>query len=491
MTTPPTQQRSLFTPPATTTVEVGAALTIVGASAAERRVLHQAFDFRYSRKVWERGQLTRESATYPVVWERPEDGAVSLPYGCLSRLYDLLPHAAYTRTTVVHTKAGFPPLIQQREDRDGQAQALASVRDHIRRTRHYGFCIIAPCGAGKSWLGCRLIDEYRQPTLIVVHTKELLKQWQNVIREAFGIEPAIIADGKGAPGPHITIALVQTLARLVAGMAGHFGLIIFDECHHVPAETFAQVAGTLSATVKVGLTATPTRSDGLAPLIEATLGPQVAQITQASMQAEGAVLAPIVTAIRTGWRWWGTDCARNYTRLIGDLVDAQERNRLLAETIAALATGGRRLLVLSSRVNHLFALGKLLEARGVPCQTLHGTLKAAEREAVMGRLRAGYPVTLAIEQLGKEGLDAPILDTLVWATPARDPGLIKQATGRVQRACDGKQPPLVIDFRDDRYTTLGSAQDDADEDSSERLLFWQWVARRRSYKALGADIHEG
>jgi superfamily II DNA or RNA helicase len=470
-------------------VTIGATLQIRGLSEDQIGDLHEQFDFSHSRRAWVMGAMQWESATYPVVWEsETEEGCVTLPYGCLLEVAQRFPGGRYARETASFPRASFPPLILDREDRDGQREALAAVEAYLTR-KHYGFCVIAPCGAGKSWLGCRLIALFAQPTCIIVHTQELLHQWQELIRAAFGIEPAIIADGKGEPGPSITIALVQTLVRLAPGMADAWGCLIFDECHHVPAVTFAEVANTLRATVKIGLSASKQRGDGLHPLLYATLGPIVAEITQQAMVQDGVVLAPEVQVLRTGYHWPGKKPKENFTKLMGALVADQARNQLLADAIALHAMNGRRVLVLSARVEHLRLLAEELSWYPLAVQLLHGTLKPAERTAAMARLTAGFPITLAIDKLGKEGLDAPVLDTLCFATPARDAVLVQQCVGRIQRVAPGKPRPLVMDCRDDAYATAAEAKEEKRE-CSERLLYWQWMARARVYRRLGAVINE-
>jgi superfamily II DNA or RNA helicase len=102
----------------------------------------------------------------------------------------------------------------------------------------------------------------------------------------------------------------------------------------------------------------------------------------------------------------------------------------------------------------------------------------------MEKMQTGFPITLASEKIAKEGLDAPILDTLVFLTPAKDAVLIQQAVGRVQRSMDGKPDPLVIDFTDYSFNSTKEAREA--ENSSETLFYWQHQARKKVYKALGA-----
>lgn len=474
------------------TIDIANSMTITGIGVREIEALKERFDFQFSKRVWSLGKTQYESARWPVVYESPDHHEAYLPYGTLLDVVTLLRELGHevsvVRKTAIFPKVGFPGLIQEREDREGQSQVLEDIRAYTERTHHYGYCLTAPCGGGKSWMACRLIDMYRQPTLIVVHTRELLRQWSDVIETAFGITPKIIANGKGTPGPHITIGLVQTLRRMVHGYSDAWGMVIFDECHHVPAETFAQVAGTINATVKVGLTASPKRSDGLHPLITGVIGPIVSSISQDSLYRAGDAMPAKVQVIRTGWNWKNTrDPAKHHTRMVGEMILDRRRNECIVREVVKAARDGRHVLLLSSRLAHLDLLADLLSWEDIPYQLLTGTMRDQERQATMQRMQDGFPITLAIEQLAKEGLDAPILDTLAWGTPCRNETLVQQAVGRIQRTLDGKPTPLVLDFRDDHFTGPGQVKSWPNKDSA-RLLGWQFYARQRVYRRIGVSI---
>ncbi len=475
------------------TITIGNTLTLRGLPLRATEALHAALDFDYTQRVWARGKIRFESSRWPVVTAAPDGHEVYLPYGTLLEAVRVLRKMAlpltFARTTALYPRDGFPALLQDRDDREGQREVLAAVRAYVEEAHHYGCCLTAPCGAGKTWMACRLIDEFRQPTLIVVHTVELLRQWCRVLEEAFGITPATIKNGKGKPGAVFTVGLVQTLRRVAHSYADAWGMAIFDECHHVPAATFHQVADVLNATVKVGLTATATRSDGLRPLLTATLGPIVARVDQHALYRSGDALPARVRPIRTGWTWQDDrDPARFHTQMVGDLILDPLRNALVASEIARCVRAGRRVLALSSRLAHLDLLGAELRWEGVPTQIITGDTPTEERAAAMDRLQAGFDgVTLATDTLAKEGLDAPPLDTLAWCVPVRNEVLVQQAAGRIQRAHPGKKPPLILDFRDDDFPGPKEAKAWPDADS-QRLLFWQWYARRAVYRRIGIQI---
>lgn len=152
--------------------------------------------------------------------------------------------------------------------------------------------LISPTGSGKSVMGIELIRLRGQKSLILVHRKELAKQWQDKIEECMGIETGFIGDGEWSIGDQITIALVQTLASKeneTRTLSREFGLVLLDEVHYAPANTFFDVLGQLSAKYLYGLSATVERSDGLEKMIYRAIGPAIASISKQEVEGSGDI----------------------------------------------------------------------------------------------------------------------------------------------------------------------------------------------------------
>lgn len=125
--------------------------------------------------------------------------------------------------------------------------------------------IVSPPGSGKTIIGLKIIEQKRQPALIIVHRKQIAEQWIERIETFFGIpkrDIGKIGQGKIKVGEKVTVALIQTLAKkLNTGsskeLISAFGTIIMDECHHIPAKSFREVVNLLNPYYQYGLTATP------------------------------------------------------------------------------------------------------------------------------------------------------------------------------------------------------------------------------------------
>lgn len=133
----------------------------------------------------------------------------------------------------------------------------------------YPKCIVQlPTGKGKSILALHIAQKLGQKTLVLVHKDDLVVGWQKDIKLCFGdsIDVGLIKAKSRKVGKHITIATVQTLSRMseeeLSQYTNQFGLVVQDECHHVGLNIF-NIIDQFNSRYKLGLSATPKRSDGL------------------------------------------------------------------------------------------------------------------------------------------------------------------------------------------------------------------------------------
>jgi superfamily II DNA or RNA helicase len=315
--------------------------------------------------------------------------------------------------------------------------------------------LVAPCGSGKTILGLALIALRRQPALILVHTKDLLKQTCEAVRQWLKIEPGIIGEGDFHLGV-ITVATVQTLharPEILEQAKGHFGLVLLDEAHHCPATTFTVVMQAFPAAYRYGLTATPERRDGLFPFLEAVIGPVRHEITNADLRRAAVLVVPRIEYVKTDFSCFCSE----WTDIIGTLTEDEDRNALALAVIEKALDEGRQVLALSERVAHARRLATMMESRrqGVSALAV-GSLGKKAREEALGRMRSGEARVLFATKLADEGLDIPNLNALVLLTPCRDGARTTQRAGRILRAVPGKAQPVIYDLVDSRVGLLQS-----------------------------------
>jgi superfamily II DNA or RNA helicase len=320
----------------------------------------------------------------------------------------------------------------------------------------------APTGSGKTVIGLDLIARRRQPTLVVVHTKDLAFQWIQRIEQFLHIpaaEVGLIGAGKKTVGERITVALVQTLYRHSAEIVPRVGHIVVDECHRAPSRTFTEALTAFDCRYMLGLSATPWRRDQLSKLIFWYLGDLHHEVDQVQLEQKGHILKADIVVRPTAFEPW-SDPVSDYSRMLTELTADDGRNRLIAADVAAEVHAGQGVcLVLSDRKKHCETLKAILRfSFKVDSDLLTGDLGDEARKAVLTRIQQGrVKVLIATGQLIGEGFDCPDLSTLFMATPIRFSGRVMQYLGRILRPAQGKARARVYDYVDQRVAPLAAA----------------------------------
>jgi superfamily II DNA or RNA helicase len=134
--------------------------------------------------------------------------------------------------------------------------------------------VILPTGAGKSLVAQMAIELTKRSTLVVVPTIDLMNQWYDLLLSAFAAEVGLIGGGFFEVGA-LTVTTYASAFRFMERLGDKFGLVIFDECHHLPGDVFRYAAELSLAPFRLGLTATPERADGADEMLENLIGPIV------------------------------------------------------------------------------------------------------------------------------------------------------------------------------------------------------------------------
>lgn len=339
-----------------------------------------------------------------------------------------------------------------------QREAIARViRARKAGVKRQVVCL--PTGAGKTVIFSELARLANRPVLVIAHRRELVEQARAKIARALG-DAGVVAVEQGEQTAHdeakVIVASVRSLreerlARLMAQR--RFGLIVYDECHHAPAEDNRRVLNSLGAFDEtwdgtlLGFTATTVRGDGLG--LNAIFDAIVYRRGIAEMVADG-YLAPL-----RGYRITTAADLIHVTAGAGDFVvddlaeavDVEERNALVARSIQELARD-RRSLVFCVNVRHARHLARAMNAIGVRTGIVHGAMKQDARAETLADFRAGRLSAVTNVGVLTEGFDDPGVSCVAMARPTRSDGLYAQCVGRGTRLSPGKRDCLVLDFVD-------------------------------------------
>lgn len=210
------------------------------------------------------------------------DGYLALPRGCEEALIEILDKLCVRYSIVDKTNAGNPIIVSfNGELRPDQQMAVTTLLYNRIGT------LSAATAFGKSVVAANIIAQRKTNTLILVHTKALMEQWQSALAKFLTIECdapieqprrgrkriwspiGCVGSGKDRRSGVIDIAIMQSLTDgdSVKEWIRDYGMVIVDECHHLSAFSFERIMRFANARYVYGLTATPIRKDGHQPII--------------------------------------------------------------------------------------------------------------------------------------------------------------------------------------------------------------------------------
>ena len=149
--------------------------------------------------------------------------------------------------------------------------------------------VVLPTAAGKTYLAQLAMESTPRTTLIIVPTLDLMHQWYAQIEAAFPDQEVGLLGGGSRDRTPILIATYNSAAIHAQTLGNNYGFIIFDECHHLPTDFFRVIAEEAIAPYRLGLTATPERSDGNHRDLDTLIGKVVYRRTAKDLS--GAALA--------------------------------------------------------------------------------------------------------------------------------------------------------------------------------------------------------
>ena len=300
--------------------------------------------------------------------------------------------------------------------------------------------IVIPTGGGKTFIGLEAIATLRLPTLICVTTIELALQWKERIRKYLGYEAGILGGGFQQIRD-ITIAIYNSATKYIDKLKDRFGLVIFDEGHHVPAETFKEIALRIKAKYRLVLTATPKRFDQNEALIFLTCGKPVYSISYSELVKYG-IVSPI--KYHKIYVSLNDDERERYEEALQISSTPKRINELKKISFMAEAKYSKlldiirnhpteKILVFCQYIEQARKSYELIRKIEPKCALVIGQITNGQRKRIFDAFRRGDIRIIVTTTVLDEGIDVPDAEVCIIMSGTGQPRQMIQRIGRVIR----------------------------------------------------------
>lgn len=331
------------------------------------------------------------------------------------------------------------------ELRDYQSHLVDEAREHIRAGCN-AVLIQSPTASGKTVLVAHMLRNASQRgyrSWFNVHRRELVKQSVETLTEAAGLDVGIVAAGfQGDRKQAVQVCSIQTL-RGRRSMLADPSLIIWDECHHVAAGTWAEIFQAYPNAAHIGLTATPERLDGVGLggwFKELVIGPTVAELIDAGWLSKFKLYSPPgpdLSAVHF--------LAGDYNRK--ELASVMDGSAVMGDVLTHYRklAAGKRMVLFAWSIESSIAIAARFREAGIPAEHVDGSTAHQDRDAAMERFKRGETLVLTNVDLFGEGLDVPAIEAVALLRPTQSLSLYLQQVGRALRPASGKDYAVILD----------------------------------------------
>lgn len=307
-----------------------------------------------------------------------------------------------------------------------QIRAIAALREKFAAGKRAP-CLVLPTGGGKTVVAAEIVRSAiarGNRVLFLAHRTELLDQTVRKLSAAGVHDVRMIraANDSGPKAAPITVASIPTLTRWAAMPPAD--LVVFDECHHVIAGTWAKIAQAYTGASVLGMTATPQRSDGK------PLGDIFDSLVVASTVRELTDLGHLVPC-----------------RVYAPMEKLDQAQVVVSPAQAYLQRAeGQRAVVFCSTVEHAQAAAAEMNAAGIRTGVVNGSGSQAARANTLAQLAAGDLDAVCNVHVLTEGWDLPAVSVCILARKPVHAGTFLQMAGRVLRPSPGKAYATLVDL---------------------------------------------
>ncbi len=380
-------------------------------------------NYTYAQKAYKNTQVPRFLKLFHI-----QDTDMVFPRGALQWVSSDLKESIYSEQPLSFLSEFKGEL------RDYQKNALQALLDYDN-----GY-LRMPTGSGKTVVMLAAVCAYNQKTLVLVHTKDLLNQWVDRFQRFTNITPGKLGSGK-KDIEEVTVAIYKSVDSTIINQ---FSVVVVDEAHHSAAPGYLHLLMSYKGPHLYGCTATDITSQGI-PAPDRVIGPKLYDMQEQKIVKTGAIIQPNYFVISTPYRV-NYDGTQPYIEMALAISENPDRNAMITKLTKRMAENNRTILILTQFVEHGHTLKRLLNDQGCPCQFIYGEMNKNMRQAAIDDTAGGSNRILIGTTIADEGLDIPIIDTLILAAPSKFKGRFLQRIGRALRPLPDKTTAEIYDI---------------------------------------------
>jgi superfamily II DNA or RNA helicase len=353
--------------------------------------------------------------------------------------------------------------------------------------------VVLPTAAGKTYLAQLAMQATPRSTLIVVPTLDLMHQWYAHLLAAFPDAEIGLLGGGSRDRTQILIATYDSAAINAESLGNRYALLIFDECHHLPTEFYRVIAEYAIAPYRLGLSATPERSDGKHNDLNMLIGQEIYRKTAEELAGK-ALASHEIIPIKVKLSQQERDRYNELIQIRNDFLKSEKiklgsldgwrrfvmvsarspagRRAMLAHREAreiAVGTDGKMRVLTDLLAEHypermlIFTTDnatvyRISQQFLIPAITYQTPVK--ERHEILTKFRAGEYKTLVASHVLNEGVDVPAASIAIILSGTGSPREYIQRLGRILRKGNDKNKRAIL------YEVV--TEDTSEEGTSQR-----------------------
>ena len=355
--------------------------------------------------------------------------------------------------------------------RDTQKEAFKSYLNDTDKG-----LIVLPTGKGKTILAMYIAYALRQKALVIVHKDDLVSGWKADSKICFGdnFETGLIKAKSRKVGEQITLATIQTLARMnkeeLNKYLNEFGMLILDESHHISSSSF-DIVHLFNAYYKLGLSATPERSDGLTKVMYYHLGDKAYEYKSVSNDKDILPVEVNITSTSVDYipkckktkkgyvidHKYGTipitslkakDRPRmNFFDLEEQIILDKRYTNLVLPQVKKYWKQQSSIIIFLSKKEHCRFYEELLIKSGIPkdqIQLYYGDSTESKEEMKRKAESKEVLITIATYSIATEGTNCRAWEIAFLISSLNNGKNVEQAVGRIRRSAEGKRTPVLV-----------------------------------------------